>query len=225
MVLEIIVSNVRGDLDGLGKEIDKFLDSQLSQKGKKKAARILQSLSRDITTLLGSSQQNFKKDFEKSITPFGEQIAEFSSLLLTEMKDITKIVESDRAAYSKALKIVQRNSEEIGKKQASKISNIIERWMDYSQIVSINLVRNIGQLSSALQKIDSADIEKYYSGTLLILACIFRILYAADIESNKINLLIKIGEEYSETLESYADTIDILCNPEEDDMINSIVKK
>jgi hypothetical protein len=225
MVLEIIVGNVRGDLDGLGKEIDKFLDSQLSQKGKKRAAQILQSLTQDITILLGSSQQSFEKNFEKSITPFGEKMAEFSSLLLTEMKDITKVVESDRAAYSRALKIIQKNSEEIGKRQASKISDIIERWMDYSQIVSINLVRNIGQLSSALQKIDSSDIEKCNSGTLLILACIFRILYTADIESNKINLLIKIGEKYSETLESYADTIDILCNPEEVDMINSIVKK
>lgn len=224
MVLEIIVSNVKGDLNGLGNEINKFLDSQLSQKGKKRVLQILESLNHDITNLLDSSQQNFRKNFEISTTPFGEKIAEFSSLLLTEMKDITKVVESDRAAYSRALKIIQRNSEEIGKKQAGKISDIIERWMDYSQIISVNLVRNIGHLSSALQKIESSDIEKYNSGTLLALACIFRILYTTDKES-KLDLLVKIGQEYSETLESYADTIDILCNPEEVDMINSIVKK
>ena len=225
MVLEIIVSNIRGDLDRLGNEINKFLDIQLSQKGKETAAGLFQSLSNDIEIVLDSSQKNFKNTFENAVKPFGEKLTLFSELLLEEMKDITKVVESDRTAYSKALKIIQKNSDEVGEKRAERISHIIESWMDYSQIISINLVKNIGQLSNALQKIDSSDIEKANFSTLLSLACIFKILYMADKKSDNLDGLIELGKKYSETLESYADTIDILCNPEEANMINSIGKK
>lgn len=223
MVLEIIAWNIGNDLDQISSDTSEFLQKQLTPENWQKITVLFDLINADIDRVLEDPEQDVGFVFENTMKPFGEKVSSFSTVLLEGMKgDISKILESDRYAFSRVNSAINKNYMEIGKERVTRISEILQRWIDYSTILSINLIRSTGQLSNALQKIDSEELSKSLNGTLLSLSCIFRMLRNANRDTKKLDLFIKTGCGYSETLESYSDTIDILCNSEETEMINRI---
>lgn len=225
MVLEIIAWNIEDDLNQISAATNEFLQKQLSQENWKKTTVLFDLINTDIDNVINSPEQDIRSMFENTMRTFGEKVSSFSTILLESMNgDISKVLESDRYAFSRVDSIINKNYTEIGKERVTMISDILQRWIDYSAILSINLIRSMGQLSNALQKIDSEELSKSINGTLLSLSCIFRMLRNDGRDTKKLDLFIKIGCDYSGALESYSDTIDILCSSEETEMINRIGK-
>lgn len=225
MVLELVVGNIGNDLEQLSTDLNEFLQKQITTEEWNKFSAIFKRVNFQVDMVLAADHDKLHSVFQDTLKPFGQELDSFGILLLKAMNgDMSRIFESDRFAYISFMGVVKDHSKEIGLERANKVIAIIENWMDYFTIVSVNVSRNVSQLANALKKVDANELEVANYGTLLSLACIIRALYSNG-NKEKLDVLISLGEKHSDALESYADTIDILCNPDEVEMLGQIDSK
>jgi len=94
-----------------------------------------------------------------------------------------------------------------------KFIELIDNLFDYENVMTGIYLYKSKNFDERIEKLDVKDFAK----TRLIATIIFLIaflIYLKDYEDKKVQLFLDIGIEYSEILESYADTLDILTNDE-----------
>lgn len=92
---------------------------------------------------------------------------------------------------------------------------IIDNLSDYDNSIFGILINKPQQLENALEQIDFDDFQKTLSGTILVFVFILAIALIKEYNKEHVMRMLKLGIKYSERIESYVDTIDVLTNPEE----------
>ncbi len=226
MVLELVLGNIRDELEKLSIDIDKFLKKKISQKDWKAIEMIFNSVNGDVQKIIDAPEDKLQLRFNKTIEPFTLHISSFSDIILKAMDgNISKVLYSDKYAYERIVAIIKKNAKVIGEKRSDDITSILDKWIDYSTIASINLIRNLSQFIVALKQINTSDFVLNNYGTLLSLTCLMKLLRNEQVDYKKFDIILELGIKYSDMLESYADTLDILCSPDEKEIIKNIDNK
>lgn len=98
------------------------------------------------------------------------------------------------------------------------ILRIVEVLQDYNKTILSILTARPDELEGALKKIDGADFLNAVYGTSLASVCIMRLL-ADQNEIERISKFVEIGMKHAEKLEGYSDSLDVLTDPEEREMM------
>jgi hypothetical protein len=140
------------------------------------------------------------------------------SQLSEEEKDLTrndfnKIAKLNFESFEELKHFVQLSS--LGSDIRTKIVQIIDNLSDYENVLLGIAIERPEELELALKQIDIDDLKKNLLNALL---AFFSILYIIRVEEKeydkeKLSKLVSLAKEYSEEIESYVDTIDILSNP------------
>jgi len=222
MVLELIFGGVQYQFNQLSKDVLVNLKVKSSPELLHEIINISDSVNDQIKILVDYPQEQFIFEFKKYLKPFSEQITRFSELILqTSGGDLTKAFYSDRELLNLAFKSIKENAKEIGVYSESIIS-ILTKWMDYTAILIVNMVKDVNRVTLCLKEIDVEELTNNNYGTLLSLACVFRLLREGQVKHGNFKTILKLGIKYSDILESYADTIDIMCSPKEQELIKDI---
>lgn len=223
MVLELIFGDIQYQFNQNSKDLASQIKTMSSQDMQSAISNIAQDVDKQIATLLNSSSEQFVSEFEKTLPPFTEKITMFSDLLLQITGgNLAKAFDSDKYAFNLAIGSIKKNVDQIGQERSEQIISILTKWIDYTTILIVNLARNVSQVTLALKEIDSQELANNNMGTLVSLACIFKLFRTGQLEHENFETVLKLGIKYSDILESYADTIDILCNPKERELIKNI---
>ena len=77
------------------------------------------------------------------------------------------------------------------------------------------------ELSDVAKQLDLDDCIKSLYGTLLSIICTIELTRSGkDVDVAKLRILVELGGKYSENLDTYIDTLDMLSNPVELDLIS-----
>ena len=76
------------------------------------------------------------------------------------------------------------------------------------------------ELREVVKQLDLDDCIKSFYGTLLAIICIIELTKSgSSIDVEKLKILVELGKKYSDDLDTYIDTLDILSNPKEMELV------
>ena len=138
--------------------------------------------------------------------------------LIEEEKDLTrndfnKIAKLNFESFEKLKHAVELYELDLDIRK--KIIHTIDNLSDYDNVLLGIAIERPEELELALKQIDVDDLKKNLLNALL---AFFTILYIVTSEEKeyykeKLSKLVDLSKVYSEEMESYVDTIDILSNP------------
>ncbi|MGH9878568.1 MAG: hypothetical protein ACRD5H_13095 [Nitrososphaerales archaeon] len=173
-----------------------------------------------VTSVLDANDAEYSKTFHETIIPFAFRCMSLNTIVLVSVEnDIQKLSELEQTLFEELLKTINNSSGQVGIDTARKIIDIIERFADYENVLLGIAKHRPEQLIEAFKQADLDDFLKSVYGTLLALSCILLLIKENKPDAKKLAILLELAIPYSEKLESYADTIDILTNPEEMELL------
>ena len=127
--------------------------------------------------------------------------------------DFNKIANLYLDSFKEAKEFVQTSR--LGSEIRKKIIQSIDNLRDYENVLLGIAIERPKELELALKQIDIDDLKRNFLNALL---AFFTILYLVitgkkEYDKEKLSKLVNLVKEYSEEMESYVDTIDILSNP------------
>lgn len=127
--------------------------------------------------------------------------------------DINKIAKLNFDSFKEIKQFVQ--SSRLGSDIRKKIVQIIDNLSDYENVLLGIAIERQEELELALKRIDVDDLKKNLLNALLAFFSVLYIITGKEKEydEEKLSKLVNLAKEYSEQMESYVDTIDILSNP------------
>lgn len=173
-----------------------------------------------IVPILQSNEGEILSTFKSKLLPFIIKFTGINLVMLEIQKgDLLKVAQLEQMCYSKILKWVEEASSQIGSEISAKITEVIERMADYENVLLGILIKRPKHLTEALEQLDIDDLLTNIYSTTLAIACIVVILKESKPNSKKLEILLRVAEECSEVMESYADTLDIMSNKEEMELL------
>jgi hypothetical protein len=133
--------------------------------------------------------------------------------------DFNKIANFYFDSFKEAKKFVQSSS--LAPDIRKKIIQTIDNLIDYENVLLGIAIERQEELELALKQIDVDDLKKNLLNALL---AFFTVLYVVtsgekEYDKEKLSKLVNLAKVYSEEMESYVDTIDILSNPKTMELI------
>lgn len=221
MYAPFIIERLRVGLEQLADDVNDILYTMVLPQYRDFVAENIQYINdKIIEPILQSNDTEIHPNFQNAVIPFALKIASVNAIILeSQQNNLSKFAELDQTFYDKILQIIRDVSSEIGTDSSAKIAESVKRLMDYENVLLGIVMKRPAQLAEALKEVDINDLIKSVYGTLLALACIFAILKEQRYNDKKIKIFVDLTEEYSATIEPYADTIDIISNPEEMELL------
>lgn len=102
--------------------------------------------------------------------------------------------------------------QELGQDIIKNMIQIIDNLSDYDNTILGILVAKPEQVEKALHQIDIDDFQNNLVGTMLVFLFIVAITRVKEYDKEKLSKILSLGRNYSEKLESYVDTIDVLSD-------------
>lgn len=219
--LFIIVERLRVGFESLPSEQYKILEGLVLPQYKDLVVDIIHYFDNKIVDpILKSSTEDIRVVFQNSVDVFALKLAELNAILiLSYQHNITKLVDLDRVSYDIMQQAIKKTSLGITEDVAVRISTVTESLIDYENVLLGIVIKRPEHLVEAVKAIDANDLIRSLSGTVLALYCIFRFFGNKMHDPEKLSMLLQLAEEYSETVQSYADTIDITSNPDEMELL------
>jgi hypothetical protein len=172
-----------------------------------------------VKPIVESRYEEILSAFQSKLVPFSLKLSNLNRIILLSQKDMLRVAESDSKLYDKILEVIRQRDPQIGSKNTAKLIEITERMIDYENVLLGILMNRPAQLTEALKQIDVEELMNSIAAALLALACIVVILKHEKPDLKKFEILLHVADESSEVMESYSDTIDILSNPEEMELL------
>lgn len=143
----------------------------------------------------------------------------------TSLKKMTddKINQLDEPNKDNIINVIQneykifeqmKNSVEIKKDNSEdmkKFKELVDNLFDYQNVIAGVYINKTEKFEEKIKEIDMDDFTKNKWKAILMLMVIITAIHLKGYEE-KIGLFLDMGLEYSENLQSYADTLDILTN-------------
>ena len=173
----------------------------------------------DLKTMISSiknilDHDDIEEQFVKQIPSVGITLKKFNAVMIGK-KDLSQVTEEVFHNYNLLTQHIEKDPT-ITENIRIKILELLESLKDFDDIyLGIAMTRQ-KQLEQALMEVrndgEIKDLEENIAGTALAFFCL---LFAKEgIEDKKLEKLSSIAYRYSRGLESWADTIDIMSNPE-----------
>jgi len=158
--------------------------------------------------------------FEKSLVPFTIRLSGLNVIiLLSQDGNLVKLASLDQKFYSDILGIVKEEISTLSVDDGMKLLDVIERLIDYQSVLLGILIKRPEQLFESLKEVNIMELVTSIYGSVLALACTLVILKEKQPNKEKISILLEIAKQHSDVMESYADTIDIMSNKEEMELL------
>ena len=87
--------------------------------------------------------------------------------------------------------------------------------IDYTETIALIIEKRSSDLLTALSEIEYEHLITSIYGTLLAILCINTALIKNMKEQERFSPIVEAGSEYAHDLGGYTDTLDILTNPDE----------
>ena len=157
---------------------------------------------------------------------FDGRISRFRELCLQLIKLISKkysvqdLVKVDMAMFHEAVKMAKRTKWEQSRSAEAAIL-LIDNLKDYELNISMIMVNKKPLLAEAITKIDAPDFLKSLYGSYLAFLCMFLTMALPKYYNKrmKMEIVVNHANEFVRKLDSYTDTLDILTNSEEVEMM------
>lgn len=154
--------------------------------------------------------------FEDSIDRFTTLASALSDLIIRNNADkLDYIVELEKSYYDNAM-----NYHAVPDDLEEKIIEIIRIFEDYQRVIFGVIAERSRELTEVVKQLDLNDCVRSLYGTLLAIMCIIELTGSGkSIDREKLKTLVELGKKYSDDLDTYIDTLDILSNPKEMELI------
>jgi hypothetical protein len=171
-----------------------------------------------VIPILRHSIEDIEKEFVKHIPSVGVMLKELNTTLYEKKNEDLSEVTKEVFSYYNLLKQYIKEDPVISANVRVKILELLESLNDFDSIyLGIAMTRQ-EQLEKTLVDIESEgdidDLGKNIAGTALAFFSVLVFAKEGMNDDKKLEKLLKIAYEYSKGLESWADTIDIMSNPE-----------
>ena len=186
------------------------------------AASFIRNINNNIIKpILKAKLNKVEETFEDSVDLFAITASALEELILKSNRaNLNILVQADRAFYQEGRQAVNRSDNWIEPKSIEEITEIIGIFQDYQNVVLGIVTQNRHLTSEMITEINSEEWITALYGTLLGMFCIFRMVSTRNYrDSRKLKVLIQLSKKYAESLDSYSDTLDILTNPEERELL------
>lgn len=169
-----------------------------------------------VQPILDSKTVKTAKSFEDSISRFTTLASALSDLIIRSNADkLSYIVELEKSFYDNAM-----SYHNIPNDLEAKISETIKVFEDYQRIIFGVIADRSQELTEVVKQLDLDDCITSLYGTLLAIICIIELSRSGrSVDVVKLRILVELGRKYSDDLDTYIDTLDILSNPKEIELI------
>ncbi|HEY7734919.1 MAG TPA: hypothetical protein VIB07_09020 [Nitrososphaera sp.] len=175
-----------------------------------------------VQPILDSKTVKTAKTFDDSISSFTTLASALSDLIIRNNADkLSYIVELEKSFYDSAM-----NYRAIPNDLEATIVETIKVFEDYQRIIFGVVEERSQELTEVVKQLDLDDCITSLYGTLLAIICIIELSRSgrsADVE--KLKILVELGKKYSDDLDTYIDTLDVLSNPKEIELIKKSNEK
>lgn len=134
---------------------------------------------------------------------------------------LEKVARSRYLIYEDLKRFIEKN-QELNKDMRTRILQVAEKISDFDNVVAGIEIDRPDQLTKALREIDRHDLQWNVNSALVSFFCIISLIKDKNHDKTKLSKLLSLSEKYSENIETYADTLDILSNPEEAQVIKGL---
>jgi len=174
-----------------------------------------------IKPIVKAKVNKIAETFVDSLDLFAITASALEELILkSNRENLNILIQADRTFYQESTKAVNESDDWIKPESIEEIKEIISIFQDYQNVVLGILSQNRQLTAEMITEINSEEWIRALYGTLLSLFCIFRMVNTRNYhDQRKLEVLIQLGKKYAETLDSYSDTLDILTNPEERELL------
>ncbi len=200
------------------KEKVSVLEATLPKLADRVAARLLLKAITGaiVQPILDSKTVKTAKSFEDSIPSFTTLASALSDLIIRNNADkLSYIVELEKSFYDNAVSYHAVPSD-----LEAKIIETIKVFEDYQRIIFGVIAERSQELTEVVKQLDLDDCITSLYGTLLAIICIIELSRSGrSLDVTKLKILVELGKKYSDDLDTYIDTLDILSNPKEIELI------
>ncbi len=190
--------------------------------------RMISSIENIVIPILHSNTEDIENQFDKQVLSVGALLKEINEAIYEQKNDDLSEVTKEVLVSYDLLKQDIRTDPAVSANIRAEVLEILDSLKDFDNIyLGIALTRP-KQLEKALVDIDSdgetEDLEKNIAGTAL---AFFSVLFFAKQQikdDEKFKRFLKIAHKYCKDLEAWADTIDIMTNPESVEAIKEAEK-
>jgi len=166
------------------------------------------------------------KEYKKENSISDEKIEQFMEICvritetLLRKYNLDYLTKLNLDVYQASIDYVKKqNWLSIGEqKQAIEIIDILN---DYSVSITPIILSGDKIIMSAFEEIDVKDLLKSLYGTLLSFVCIMITLSPQFRNKNRFSAFVRQGYEFAKNVDGYIDTLDILTNPDERELIEN----
>ena len=169
-----------------------------------------------VQPILDSKTSKTTETFEGSIDRFTTLASALSDLIIRNNADkLDYIVELEKSYYDNAM-----NYHAVPNDLEEKIIEIIRVFEDYQRVIFGVIAARSQELTEVVKQLDLDDCIKSLYGTLQAIICIIELTRSGrSLDVEKLKILVELGKKYSDDLDTYIDTLDILSNPKEMELI------
>jgi hypothetical protein len=175
--------------------------------------RILESNTKDLEKTFKESLPLFKPKFEK-VSKTMIMLEKESLKKIDEIGFAKKIAQTEYQIYQQVKQYIKARND-LHNNISIKILEIIDNLSEYENILFGIIIKKSSQLQMAISEINVDDLVQNIVGAYQAFYCILYLLNHQESNMEKLSKLIDFGLEYSNEMDSYIDTLDILTDPEE----------
>jgi hypothetical protein len=186
---------------------------------------IVEDIFKDIISpiLLTTSVQEMVKEFNKQLPILNVKIRGLNKIFAeNKQNNLEDIVKSLFNMYEQFEQILE--SQIIAEKKVKEtIFQVFQCLKDFDNIylgIALNRPDRLDQSIFEIKRDgDLEDLEKSIAGTMITFFCLLVFVKEKHNDDEKLIKLLEIANDYSIRLEGWADTLDIMSNPEEAEQI------
>jgi hypothetical protein len=169
-----------------------------------------------IKPILSSEMVEVKGIYFKKITPFQTYCLDLIQLT-HKTHNWKQKLNMNLSFYDNTITMI--NSNPIFEKNKASIIDTIDILRGYEMNIYTIIIKRLTILLDALKEIDEKDLLNSLYGSYMALLCFWYITLNEKQSQRTIPIIAEISHELAIHLEGYADTLDIMTNPEEIDMM------
>ncbi len=177
-----------------------------------------------VKRILESELDDLEHEFKRSLHFFRPEFEKLNKILIMREKESQlkgnniDVVQNIAVIESQIFQLLKEHiqAKNLNEDISRNILEIVNNLSDYENILLGIIIRRSNKLPKAIREIDVEDLITNIVGAYQAFYCIlYMIGHQENYDSERLSKLITLGTTFSKEMDSYADTLDILTDPDE----------
>lgn len=177
-----------------------------------------------IKRILESEAEDLEREFKRSLHFFRPEFEKLNKTLMMQEKESQQkgnnieVVQNIARIESQMFQLLKEHiqAKNLDEDISRNTLEIVNNLSDYENILLGIIIKRSDKLSKAIREIDVEDLITNIVGAYQAFYCILYIIgHQENYGSERLSKLITLGVTFSKEMDSYADTLDILTDPDE----------